>query len=69
MVIQVVLGGPVPVFTWRKDLPVSQGRDMAGEILLALSLPGHKDLILKTYAHQSFVKRPVPKAAEGKAAS
>jgi hypothetical protein len=69
VIIEILLGGPVLVFIWGKDLPVAEGQDVAGEILFVLHLPGHEDLILVTDAHETFVKGPVAMAAEGKAAS
>jgi hypothetical protein len=69
VVIQVLLGGPVLVFVRSEDLPVAEGQYVAWEVLFGLYLPGHEDLILFTDAHEPFIKRPVAKAAEGKAAS
>jgi hypothetical protein len=56
VIIEVVLGRPVLVFTWRKDVPVSKGENVAGKIMFGLHPLGYENLILDTNAHQAFIK-------------
>jgi hypothetical protein len=56
VIIEVVLGRPVLVFTWRKDVPVSKGENVAGKIMFGLHPLGYENLILDTNAHQAFSK-------------
>ena len=67
MIVEGVLGRPVLILIWGEDVSVTEGQNVAGQVLLDLYPFGHEDFILVTNAHQAFIKRPVAKTAEGEA--
>jgi hypothetical protein len=64
VIIKIVLGRPVLVFTGGEDVPVSESQNVARKILLDLYPFGYEHLILVADTHQAFIERPVAEAVE-----
>jgi hypothetical protein len=65
--VEGVLGRPVLILIWGEDMPVSESKNVAGQVLLDLDPFGHEDLIFDADTHQAFIKRPMAEATKGKA--
>ena len=64
MVCEIALARPEVFFGGFDDSPISQGENVAGEVLFQTDPRWNQHLIILVHAHETLVKWPVTKAAK-----